>query len=192
MNKELRYIRADLRADTDTRTIFGYAAKYNVISNDLGGFREVLLPGCFDLENSPDIICNREHDDVKMLGRTISGTLEVGTDDIGMWFRATPPDTTDGRDAVVLIARGDLQDCSFCFYTSEDGSDEEWSVDEDGPIRRVKHATVGDVSIVAHPAYPNTEVALRSLARVQETKAPEYDPYEHELLKLKLWLMENS
>lgn len=179
MEKERRYLKTknltELRAKRNEGgggTIEGYAAKYNVISEDLGGFREVLLPGCFDLENSPDIVCNREHNDDDPLGRTISGTLEVTADDVGLAFNCNVADTSLGRDTLVLIGRGDLQDCSFAFCVPEDESGEEWDETDDGtPLRKIKKCVLFDVACVMHPAYPQTEVALRSLSA--RTKATE-------------------
>ena len=171
--RERRVLPAEFRATraagaTGT-TIVGYAAKYNVVSEDLGGFREILLPGCFDLANSLDIICNVDHDDRKMLGRTTSGTLTVETDSIGLKFRCLVPDTTVGRDVCEQLRPrgnkkiGDLSGCSFAFDTQPDS--DEWDLLDNTPLRKVvRGALVFDVALVTHPAYPNTEVALRSLA----------------------------
>jgi HK97 family phage prohead protease len=170
MDKERRYLKTELRATRDDSgaTIEGYAAKYNVISEDLGGFREVLLPGCFELYE--DIVCNREHNDDDPLGRTISGTLKVETDDIGLVFRCSAPNTTLGRDTVELISRGDINSCSFAFIV-ENEDDEEWGETEDGqPLRSIKRCTVYDVACVTHPAYPQTELALRSLNKALASK----------------------
>lgn len=185
---ERRYLTKELRAkrsepgESSAGTIVGYAAKFNVISELLYDeekgieFREVLLPGCFDLEASPDIVCNREHCDDDPLGRTTSGTLTVTVDETGLRFECLAPNTQLGRDTIELITPrggmefGDLNACSFAMSVEED----EWSETEDGtPLRSIKRCPVYDVSLVMHPAYPNTEVAMRSLAKARAAKPQE-------------------
>ena len=159
--KERRRNVTELRAKRSDAggVITGYAAKYGVISEDLGGFREVLMPGCFDLEASTDIVFNREHNDADPLARTTSGTLQVTADDVGLAFEANVANTTLGRDTLELVERRDVQACSFAFTVEE----EEFGESEDGlPLRKVIRCIVYDVAAVVHPAYPETELALRS------------------------------
>lgn len=175
MQKERRFLTGELRAKRGDggNKIGGYAAKYNVISEDLGGFREVLLPGCFDLDNSPDIVCNFDHDDCRILGRSTSGTLRVSADDVGLAFECDTPNTTLGNDIVELIARGDIASNSFAFTVEE----EEWDEMEDGtPLRKIKRCVVWDTAVVIHPAYPETELALRSLEAARAKTQPQPEP----------------
>jgi len=171
MSKERRYLSNELRAKrnaTGGGTIAGYAAKFNVVSEDLGGFREVLLPGCFDLEANADVLCNREHNDCDPLGRTTSGTLRISADDTGLAFECDVADTTLGRDTLTLVERRDVESCSFAF----EAIDEEWGVAADDlPLRKIKRCALYDVAIVTHPAYPETEVALRSLSKSRAVRS---------------------
>lgn len=176
--KERRFIKTELRAKRDggKNLIAGYAAKFGVLSEILGDeetkeFREILLPGCFEL--SDDIVCNREHDDDDPLARSSSGTLTVTVDDVGLAFEANVAPTQLGLDTMILVERQDLKSCSFAFTVE----DEEWIEGEDGiPVRQVKRCIVYDVAIVTHPAYPETEVALRSLAAAQAKAAAAAQP----------------
>lgn len=178
LNVELRATRAD-EGSGNAGTISGYAAKFGVVSEDLGGFREVLLPGCFDVSASPDVVCNYEHDDCRMLGRTSSGTLKLSTDDTGLAFECSAPDTTLGRDVCELIRRGDLRSNSFAFEVAEDG--EEWATADDGlPLRKISRCILYDVSVVIHPAYPETELAIRSLEK-SKAAPPRLDLYRARL-----------
>ena len=66
--------------------IVGYAARYNRLSLDLGGFREEILPGAFDKilnrqRAKADVVALFNHDSNMVLGRTASGTLELSSDD---------------------------------------------------------------------------------------------------------------
>lgn len=178
-SRERRYLKNELRASrraNGERIITGYAAKYGVISEDLGGFREVLVPGCFDLEASTDVVCNYDHDDCRMLGRTTSGTLQISADETGLLFECRAPNTSLGNDICELIERGDIAANSFAFVISDGG--EEWAETEDGlPLRRITRCVIFDVSVVVHPAYPETELALRSLHALRdERKQPPPTP----------------
>lgn len=178
-NLERRFVSiADLGEDAvaveeraDGRPMFkGYAARYQSHSVDLGGFREVLLPGAFDSvlnrkRSKPDVVFLFNHSADHLLGRTASGTLRLESDERGLRFENDPPDTQLARDLQTLVRRGDLAGCSFAF--SVDPSGEAWSQDERGQTVRTIREVSGlyDCSLVTTPAYPSTTVAVRSLER---------------------------
>src|SRR5689334_14594836 len=118
--KELRYAAKELRASASgsERKISGYSAKFNNLSEDLGGFREMLAPGCFTctLGLGADVRMLVDHEPSKILGRTKAGTLKLTQDDVGLRFDCTLPDTQIGRDTWENIRLGNLSDCSFGFY----------------------------------------------------------------------------
>lgn len=172
MAHERRYLKQNetqlraTRGEGGGNTICGYAAKFGVESEELYderrgvAFREVLLPGCFDLEANKDVVCNFDHDDNKILGRTTSGTLTLSADETGLYFECRAPNTTLGNDLVELIGRGDINANSFAFDIPDGG--EEWGETADGtPLRKITRCILYDVSCVIHPAYPETELALR-------------------------------
>lgn len=152
--------------------IKGISPPFNSESVDLGGFREVFAPGAFDKlvgrhRNDPrggvDVVALFNHDESQVLGRTTSGTLEIGKSDKGLTYSITPPDTTLGRDLVTLIRRGDLYGASFAFTVAQGG--EQWSKSADGADLRTitEVGNLYDVSVVTRPAYPQSSAALRSL-----------------------------
>lgn len=162
--KERRSISSEIRAEG--RTISGYAAKWNTLSQDLGGFVETLAPYCFDLDNSPDVVLNYDHEDRDILGRTESGTLKLTQDDVGLYYECELPAKSPKVDVdglIESIARKDIRGCSFAFVCPEDG--EEWGTTEDGT--RLRTITGGvilyDVCPVPRPAYFDTDVAVRRL-----------------------------
>jgi HK97 family phage prohead protease len=171
MNIERRYARAavEFRAatmDGSPGVIAGYAAKYNTLSQNLGGFVESIAPGAFDksIADGLDVLARYNHDDDALLGRTISGTCRLMLDDIGLEYEIDLPDTSVGRDLAVLAARGDVYQSSFAFYTIED----EWSMTEQGfPLRTLKAVRLVDVAPVNTPAYLDTSSGLRSLAEAR-------------------------
>jgi HK97 family phage prohead protease len=161
---ETRNVRGvELRADGDEpRRIVGHAAVFNSLSEEIFGFREVIMPGAFDraLEEDHDVRALVEHLPVKLLGRTKSGTLKLSTDDVGLVADITPPDTSAARDAITSIERGDLDGMSFAFIPKTT----EWRTEDGVDIREVHDLDLVDVSVVAYPAYPETDVELNGLS----------------------------
>jgi HK97 family phage prohead protease len=145
--------------------IIGYAAVYSRQSLDLGGFREVILPGAFDkiLKRSrQDVVALFNHDSNIVLGRASSGTLELSSDEKGLRYVITPPTTR--ADIVELIQRRDVKGSSFAFTVDKAG--ESFATDDKGgAIRQIREVSgLYDVGPVVTPAYPqtSTQVALRS------------------------------
>jgi HK97 family phage prohead protease len=93
------------------------------------------------------------------LGRVKAGTLRLWEDDQGLAFEITPPDTSDGRDAVTLISRGDVDQMSFGFNVALDG--DQWSEDDAGmPVRTLTRVNLMEVSPVTWPAYTATSAGI--------------------------------
>jgi HK97 family phage prohead protease len=154
--------RADGRA-----AIIGYAAVYNRMSLDLGGFKEEILPGAFDKvlsrqRGKQDVVALFNHDSNIVLGRTSSGTLELSSDTKGLRYVVTPP--VSRADVLELIARKDVAGSSFAFTVGKDG--EAFRTGENGQaIRQIREVSgLYDVGPVLTPAYPSTSasVAMRS------------------------------
>lgn len=164
-NREVRYIPAkELRAVTNpdgSRTLSGYAALFNSLSVDFGGWQEIIAPGAFtrSLKGNPDVVCLRDHDNAILLGRTRSGTLTVAEDNVGLRFDCKLPATTQATDLIALIERGDIDGCSFSFSANID----DWKTTPDGKtIRTLIDVDLFDVSAVSEPAYPDTSLSIRS------------------------------
>ena len=151
----------ETRASGQT-AIVGYAAKYNVLSLDLGGFREMILPGAFAkvLERQrgkQDVVALFNHDSNIVLGRTSSGTLELSSDDKGLKYSVTPPATR--ADIVELIARRDVKGSSFAFTVGKDG--ESFATEAGGAVRSIREVSaLYDVGPVLHPAYLSSTSAI--------------------------------
>lgn len=166
--KEIRAFRLpiELRAEDGDEgglpSIRGHAAVFNKKSEDLGGFKEIIMPGAFDsaLERGDDVRALVDHDPSKIIGRAKAGTLTLNTDSKGLRVKIVPPDNTVGRDIVESIRRGDVDSMSFGFRTIEDV----WRTVDGEEIRELMDLELFDVSPVSFPAYPQTDVAVRSLA----------------------------
>ena len=110
----------ELRIEQDEETspkIVGYAAVFDTLSGDLGGFREKIARGAFadSLANNDEVHALYNHDSNILLGRRGAGTLRLLEDDHGLRIEIDPPNTTDGNNVVELLRRGDLASMSFGF-----------------------------------------------------------------------------
>ena len=147
-------------------TIEGHASVFTKDSEVMQGFEgpfvERIRPGAFKrtLRENPDIRAFVEHDRTKVLGRTTAGTLDVREDSTGLKVSITPPATTFGQDLVTSIRRGDIDQMSFGFRAIRD----EFLKTDDGEpdVRELIDVDLFEVSAVAFPAYPDTDVAVRS------------------------------
>ncbi len=157
------------RAEDDKPTkLVGYAAKFDSLSEDLGGWFERIRPGAF--ANALEVSDTRalvNHNPDNLLGRTKSGTLTLAEDDIGLRYTVQLPDTQLGRDIAESVTRGDISGNSFAFTVDTD----EWHMEDEVGIREiVSVAELFDVGPVTYPAYPDTTVAARSHTEWRENK----------------------
>ena len=162
-------IRMDSQEDGSEPKIVGYAAKFNSLSHDLGGFREKIEPGAFSraLSEGQDVRALVDNDPGKIIGRSTSGTLRMLEDDHGLRVEIDPANTTAGRDIMESITRGDVTGMSFGFTVKDD----DWQIVDGENIRTLRDMDLFDVSVVTFPAYASTEVALRSLSEFQADMA---------------------
>jgi len=171
---ERRYLPAtEIRIDrTDDKLpkIIGYAAVFNKMSVDFGGWREKIAPGAFtNTIEVDDIRALIDHDSGKILGRNTARTLILEENSKGLKVTITPPDTNAGRDIITSIERGDVTGMSFGFKTVTD----EWNTKDEEEIRTLKEVKLFDVSPVTFPAYPDTTVGTRSFEQRKEKNKPE-------------------
>ncbi|MES9985633.1 MAG: HK97 family phage prohead protease [Candidatus Thiodiazotropha sp. 6PLUC6] len=158
---ETRLGTVELRDDDGESRITGYAAIFNTLSENLGGFREQIRSGAFDSVLTNDVRALFNHDPSLILGRTTAGTLSLDSDGTGLRYRIEPPDTQAARDLIKSIQRGDVTQSSFAFQVDDD----RWEEDDDGRLIRTIIAIkrLYDISPVTYPAYPDTTVASRSM-----------------------------
>jgi len=164
----------EIRAEADKVSIGGYAAVFNSLSQDLGGFREVIRRGAFQstIAGGADVRFLINQDGLP-LARTKSGTLRLAEDDRGLRIDATlDPTDPDVQRLIPKMKRGDLSQMSFGFRTLKDA----WRQEGADQIRELHAVDLFDVSAVTYPAYQSTEVALRSLAASRGMTIPPGDP----------------
>ena len=156
-NEELRY---NENIDTaDGRKVVGYAAVVDqptvIFKDDAGNeYKEVFVHGCFDKTNMHDVVFRYNHNDsFEILARTQNNTLQVKSDEKGLYIEADLADTTHGTDIYKLIGRKDITAMSIGFTVSKD------YYDISTRTRYIQSVdTLFDVSAVDFPAYQGTSL----------------------------------
>jgi HK97 family phage prohead protease len=155
----------EIRATNTGKSITGYFATFDQLSEDLGGFRERIAPGAFsDSLRRLAVKSFVDHDPTKLLGSTAAGTLETKEDETGLRFKVSIPNTSYATDLVTLLQRGDAPgECSFGFNTAGPDGDS-WDMEGDTLVRTLHRVTLYEGSILTgnDPAYPGTSAGLRS------------------------------
>lgn len=152
---EMRSFNAEIRADDSEKPkIKGQAAVFDVLSEDLGWFKEIIHQGSFgEIINTDDVFALINHDPNLVLGRNKSGTLFLEENDKGLNFIIDPPSTTFANDLLITMERKDMDKCSFAFIVS----DERWEKVNGENIRHItKFKSLWDISIVTYPAFYQT------------------------------------
>ena len=168
-NKEIRTFNVqdlELRQDGDDNVVVGYGSVFNTLSNELGGFREIISEGAFDGRLKDDVRFLINHDGLP-LARTTNGTLKLTTDERGLKYEAKVANTSLGRDLIELMRNGTINQSSFAFVVEDDS----WEVRDGVNVRTInKVSRLYDVSAVTYPAYEEASVALRSMKEWKKTE----------------------
>ncbi|MEK4247601.1 HK97 family phage prohead protease [Psychrobacillus sp. FSL K6-2684] len=144
--------------ENESVLISGYAAVFNSKTSIGSYFEEVIAPGAFSkaISENGDIRALFNHDWNNVLGRTKSGTLRLEEDERGLKFEVELPNTTVARDLAESMRRGDINQCSFGFFPTE----ETWDYSVEPAMRTINEVDLFEISVVSIPAYEDTEVSL--------------------------------
>jgi uncharacterized protein len=151
---------------SDMGEVFGYALKWEV-EYEMGGFTEKIARGALDKADLTDVRILQDHLSHLILGRTKSKTATVGTDEVGMWYRSSLPNSPNGQNMRESLIRGDVDQSSWGFQIRRDETGrrigDKWEI-RDGKEYRTIHdiSVVFDASPVTFPANPDTSAAKRS------------------------------
>lgn len=160
--------------DVEKRYISGYAIVFDKESHLIAGeFREIIKREAVQhiFDGDDDITVDYNHNPDYHLGKRSTGTATLTIDDTGVQYRVEVPNTTYGNDLAVLVERGDITGGSFVFSTARDGADWERIGEGEGSyaLRTVNDiAKVWSLGPVTREAYPDTTIAMRSLADWKE------------------------
>lgn len=156
--KEIRKLDIQFRAE-DTEDgkmeVKGYAAVYD--SPETYSYTEQIARGAFDEADMSDVVLRYNHNDSFMvLARTRNKSLELSTDEKGLFMDATlQNDITEHRNIFNAIKSGLIDKQSFAFTVDEDDYDYETDT---RTIKRI--GKVFDVSVVDQPFYNATDVSI--------------------------------
>lgn len=151
----------------------GYATTFNepyelMQWDDWDGYRvhflEQVDPSAFKETDMSDVIMQYNHEG-RVFARTSNKTLELRTDEHGLFISANLGGTEIGRGLYEEIKGGYTNRMSFGFTVSKDTRTEER--DEENKVRIITRTITGisklwDVSAVSIPANDGTEISARS------------------------------
>ncbi|MCU7557262.1 HK97 family phage prohead protease [Macrococcus capreoli] len=189
METEVRTLANNIEVGESDMVVEGYALRFNQWSEILGNFREVILPEALNGTVFDDVRLLFNHDWSNVLGRQTAKTLEIIVDDIGLRFKAKLPNTNLARDVYESIKAGNINQCSFEFFASDEGKQIEYDPDE----KIYKHTitkidNIREISIVSLPAYKTSDVkiAQRSIEKyeIERRRKLSLLKLEHEYLNL--------
>jgi HK97 family phage prohead protease len=145
--------------------VVGYAAKFGVLSLDLGDFVERIDPGAFGIvaerrgrKKPLETRALWNHDPNYPLAR-YPGTLRMTVDEVGLRYEFPVPDTSYGRDIASNIRAGIVKGSSFSFTVPSGG--DSWAVEDGRSVRTIQRIdSLLDVGPVTFPAYPDADVKV--------------------------------
>lgn len=157
------------RETSDEKRIEGYFSVFDGTYQIGQGMSESIDRHAFDDALDDDVRALINHDTTLVLGRTKAGTLELRTDDHGLWGSILiNPNDQEAMNIYSRVQRGDVNQCSFGFdILKEDTEIDQETGDVHWTIKGVK---LYEVSVCTFPAYDTTEVEARS-KEAEEIKA---------------------
>lgn len=169
-----------IRAEGDRRVISGYAAVFNSLSHDLGGYRETINPRAFDRtlkevsEGKRHVAARIQHEGgLSTVGTTANASLRLSKDAVGLRYEIVDiPNTSAGRDLVELVSGGYISKSSFAFSIPNRDKGVSWNFSDNPPTRELLDVDLVDVAPVDGPAYEATSVEARcaALAEIAERR----------------------
>lgn len=146
--------------DQDVGVLEGYFIKYNSparYGNE--DFYEQVDPNALTetLANNKDIKCFYNHNYDLILGRMANNTLDLRSDDIGLYgtVRLNLNDSM-ARDVYERVKRGDITGCSFGAWIEDE------DYDKDQKLITVRKVRLEEVSVCPLPFYDSTSISARA------------------------------
>lgn len=185
---EIRNYNVELRAEKESRIITGLAIPVESRSSLLGDFYEVIRSSAVndELIQNNDIKVYLNHNPGQgtfARSKYGQGSLDLNITERGLEFSFEAPNSVFGNALLEGIKRGDYDQMSFGFWVGDD----QWDDNGDGTYTRsiLSFAGIEEISILSQlPAYPQTDVAIRSLEEFKEAKAEEERKKEELMNKL--------
>lgn len=177
-----RALPTEFTTDEESRKIHGLAIPVNsrsaFIRDKDGEYFETILPSAVneDLIKNNDVKVFINHDMTQgtfARSKYGTGTLNLFVTERGLEFEFEAPNTVFGNALIEGIKRGDYDAVSFMFMPGKD----KWTYDENGRELHIveSFARLGEISILSlMPAFPVTDVELRSLENFKQEQETKY------------------
>ena len=143
----------------EERHLEGYFIRYNEETELWPGFFEEITREAVEKNLNKDIRCLFDHDTSLILGRTGNKTLELKSDEKGLYGKVKiNKNDNQAMDIFARIERGDINACSFGFCINDEVVENR----SDGTTKvTIKDIDLFEVSAVTFPAYPTTNIEAR-------------------------------
>lgn len=190
-DREYRNLAQMLEPSEDEKIVRGYATTfdeaYRLYKDDEYELWEVVDKDAFANTIMDDVIFQYDHEG-RVFARTNNNTLELRSDDHGLFIEANLGGTQIGRELYEEIKGGYTNKMSFGFTVAADVWDRR--VEDGVEISTRRITAVGklyDVSAVSIPANNATEISVRSLAdgEIERLKAERLEREKREALEAK-------
>lgn len=160
--REYRSMLMEANTDNDEYIVEGYATTFNqpypLYHVDSKLVEEQIDRNAFDKTDMGDTILQYDHEG-KVYARISNNTLELKTDEHGLFVRAYLGGTQSGRNLYEEIKGGYTNKMSFGFTVEKD----DFTETENGYLRTIRSiGKLFDVSAVSLPANDFTEISARS------------------------------
>jgi uncharacterized protein len=163
-DKNIRDFRTKFKITRDEttpeeRVIEGYFALYESETELWEGSYEIITKGAFENTiTKNDIRALWNHNTQYVLGRNKNGSLQLKTDEKGLFGIIRLPSTQYANDLYELVQRGDIDQASFGFNILDEDLEE---LANGGYRWRINEIDLHEISVVTFPAYENTTVQAR-------------------------------
>lgn len=168
ITKDRQYRTFEITADKQENRVKGYAAVFDseTVMYEYDGiqYKEVIDRNAFNGAQMQDVVLNFNHSG-KPVARTKNNTLEVRTDDVGLFISADLSGTDEGRKLYEEIKGGYIDKMSFAFTVNADEYNRDTHTRRITGIKRVY-----DVAAVDIPAYDATTIQARSFFEAEAEK----------------------
>jgi HK97 family phage prohead protease len=186
-DSELRALLTNNKAKTPTqgvsvqgKYISGMAIPYGVMSEDLGGYREIIQPGAAKgLIGKKKVRVLIDHLPTKLLGDTTNGTLTFTHDPVkGVRFSLSPMDTSYARD---LLSTMKQNPTAYGVSVRFKNPTDEWRKDGANVYRFIKD--IGNVVVISLTAFPHYKESTAQVQSQQDRNKAEL-AYAESLIKI--------
>lgn len=187
ISKDRQYRAFDFNTSENEMIIEGKAVAFEspTVMFEMDGvkFYEVIDRKAFENTNMDDVVLVVDHKG-KPAAKTKNGTLELKTNDSGLFVRGDLSKNATGRELHEDIKNGFYDKMSFAFTVKKESYDKETRT-----LRIEEIDRLYDVSAVTFPAYEATSISARSFYEAEaEVERRELREKELKLKKLRLLL----